>query len=59
MIKEVNTLKETGQVLRVSPQTVHNLINASDLETFKIGRRRFVSGCALRKFIKKREAEAA
>jgi len=46
------------EVLHVSRQTVYDEINSGRLKTFKIGRRRFVSDDALRKYIKDRESEA-
>jgi len=43
------------EVLHVSRQTIYDEINSGRLKTFKIGRRRFVSDDALRKYIKDRE----
>ena len=59
MIQPVNTIKETSEILRQSHQTIYNEINAGRLETFKVGKRRYVSEKALRKYIKDREAEAS
>lgn len=59
MIQPVNTIKETSDILRQSHQTTYNEINAGRLETFKVGRRRYVSQEALLKYIKAREAEAS
>ena len=59
MIQPVNTIKETSDILRMSHQTTYNEINAGRLETFKVGRRRYVSEEALTKYIKSREAESA
>lgn len=58
-IKVVNSIKETSEILEVCNQTTYNEINKGLLKTFKIGRRRFVSGDALREYIKDREKEAA
>ena len=59
MIQPVNTIKETSDILRQSHQTTYNEINSGRLKTYKVGRRRFVSAEALRKYIKDREAEAS
>ena len=41
-----------------SRQTVYNEINAGRLESYKVGRRRFVSEEACVKYVRAREAEA-
>jgi len=46
------------EILHVSRQTVYDEINSGRLKTFKIGRRRFVSDDALRKYIEDREKAA-
>jgi len=53
------TLLQVEDILNLSHQAIYNEINAGRLRTFKIGRRRFVSGDALIQFVKDREKEAA
>jgi len=52
------SINQLMEVLHVSRQTVYDEINSGRLKTFRIGRRRFVSDDALRKYIKDRERAA-
>ena len=39
MIKEILTLKETAQYLRVHPRTIHRMVVANKLPHFRVGTR--------------------
>jgi excisionase family DNA binding protein len=50
-VPALNTIAETLTRLPVSRPTIYKLIRAGELETVKIGRRRFVSDDAIANFI--------
>jgi len=51
------TVKEATKILRICNAGFYNLINAGELKTFKVGRRRLISEKAIRDFVKQKEAE--
>jgi len=53
------TVQEAADWLRVSRWSVYNLINANQLRTIKIGRRRLVSRDALRECVAQLAKDAA
>ena len=57
--KLVYTIPETGKEANVCRQTIYDEINSGRLKSFKVGRRRLVSGDALRNWITLLEKESA
>ena len=59
-MSELQTLEESRHRLRVSHPTLHKLIRTGQLESVRIGRRRFVTSAAIDAFIDRNtEAGAA
>lgn len=55
----VMTLKEASTSLRVPLPTLHDLLNSGDLESYRIGRRRYITGKAAVSFIESRKSDPA
>jgi excisionase family DNA binding protein len=53
------SIREFEQALGISHSTIYELIASGELQTFNIGRRRFISVEAGRAFVLKREAAAS
>jgi excisionase family DNA binding protein len=51
------TINEASEVLRISRWKLYTLINSGDLDTVRIGRRRFVPADAITKLIDKLREE--
>ena len=54
----VYSVPEVMDLLGLSRQTVYHEINSGRLSSFTLGRRRLVSGTALRDWVERREADA-
>lgn len=55
--EEVLSVKEAGEYLKVSHNTISNLIISKKLDSFKIGSRRLIRKSAIDKFINQAEEE--
>jgi len=51
------SIDETAESIGTSRQTVYDLINAGELDSFKIGRRRLISTEAIQRWIRAKEAK--
>ncbi len=47
----VLTLKEASTMLRIPPPTLHDLLNAGAIESYRIGRRRYITGESAAAFV--------
>lgn len=56
-LRRAYSIAGAEQQLEVSHATIYELIKEKKLKTYKVGRRRYVSGEALNDFIRAREAE--
>jgi len=51
------SIDDAAEAIGTSRQTIYDLINAGELDSFKQGRRRLISTAAIQRFIEKKEAE--
>ncbi len=49
------SIKETAALLDVGVQAIYNAINNGDLQSYRIGGRRFISPTALKEYLEARE----
>ena len=54
-IKPSYSVREIAQLLRISPTTLYREINSRRLKSFRLNRRRFISGWALIDWLKELE----
>lgn len=47
----VLTLKEASTLLRIPPPTLHELLNAGAIQSYRVGRRRYIPGESAAAFI--------